>query len=71
MLVLAASGRPGWRVRERGMCRFKSTQQAQCLLGVHAAVYNIFNLGGRLVAAKNYRLLKGNAFASWGCAAAL
>jgi putative transposase len=53
------------------MRRFKSTQQAQCFLGVHAAVYNIFNLGGRLVAAKNYRLLKGNAFASWGCAAAL
>ena len=53
------------RVRERGMRRFKSTQQAQRFLGVHAAVYNLFNLGRHLVSAVNYRLLRLRAFASW------
>ncbi len=33
------------RVRERGMRRFKSMQQAQRFLTVHAAVYNLFNFG--------------------------
>ena len=33
------------RVRERGMRRFKSMQQAQRFLSVHAVVYNLFNLG--------------------------
>jgi putative transposase len=33
------------RVRERGMRRFKSMWQAQRFLSVHAAVYNLFNLG--------------------------
>ena len=46
------------RVRERGMRRFKSTQQAQRFLGVHAAVYNLFNLGRHLVSAANYKLLR-------------
>ena len=36
------------RVRERGMRRFKSSQQAQRFLSVHAAVYNLFNLGRTL-----------------------
>ncbi len=36
------------RVRERGMRRFKSTQQAQRFLTVDAAVYNLFNLGRHL-----------------------
>ncbi len=43
------------RVRERVMRRFKSMQQAQRFLRVHAAVYNLFNLGRHLVLAKNYR----------------
>ncbi len=43
------------RVRERVMRRFKSTQQAQRFLTVHAAVYNLFNLGRHLVSAKTYR----------------
>ncbi len=43
------------RVRERVMRRFKSMQQAQRFLTVHAAVYNLFNLGRHLVSAKNYR----------------
>ena len=41
------------RVRERGMRRFKSTAQAQRFLTVHAAVYNLFNLGRHLVSAVN------------------
>jgi len=39
------------RVRARGMPRFKSTWQAQRFLSVHAAVYNLFNLGRHLVSA--------------------
>ncbi len=59
------------RVRERIMRRFKSMQQAQRLLRVHAAVYNLFNLGRHLVLAKNYRFFWLRAFASWNYAAAL
>ena len=59
------------RVRERGMRCFKSSRQAQRFLGVHAAVYNLFNLGRHLVSAKNYRMLRMRAFVSWKCAAAL
>ncbi len=58
------------RVRERGMRRFKSMRQAQRFLTVHAAVYNLFNLGRHLVSAKNYRFFRLRAFASWKCAAA-
>ena len=53
------------RVRERGMRRFKSIHQAQRFLNVHAAVYNLFNLGRHLVSAKNYRILRLRAFAYW------
>ncbi len=59
------------RVRERGMRRFKSMQQAQRFLGVHAMVYNLFNLGRHLISAEYYRLLRQRAFASWKCAAAI
>jgi putative transposase len=48
------------RVRERGMRRFKSTRQAQRFLSVHAAVYNLFNLGRHL-----FRDLRQGAFTSW------
>ena len=58
------------RMRERGMRRFKSTNQAQRFLGVHAAVYNLFNLGRHLISAKHYRLFRQRAFASWECATA-
>ncbi len=58
------------RVRERVMRRFKSIQQAQRFLTVHAAVYNLFNLGCHLVSAKNYRFFRLRAFASWNYAAA-
>ena len=43
------------RVRERVMRRFKSTAQAQRFLTVHAAVYNLFNLGRHLVGAGHYK----------------
>ena len=53
------------RFRERGMRRFKSTVQAQRFLGVHSAVYNLFNLGRHLVRARDYRDLRHRAFVSW------
>ncbi|MCB1986762.1 MAG: IS6 family transposase [Nitrosomonas sp.] len=53
------------RVRERGMRRFKSIEQAQRFLGAHAAVYNLFNLGRHLISACHYRDLRQEAFASW------
>jgi len=53
------------RVRERGMRRFKSTTQAQRVLGIHAAVYNLFNLCRHLVSASHYRLLRAGAMLSW------
>ena len=59
------------RVRERGMRKFKSMQQAQSFLDAHATVYNLFSLGRHLVSAKNYRLFRLRAFASWEMAAAL
>ena len=58
------------RARERGMRRFKSPSQAQRFLSIHAAVYNLFNLGRHLISAKHYRLLRQRAFVSWECAIA-
>jgi putative transposase len=57
------------RVRERGMRRFKSVKQAQQFLNIHAAVYNLFNLGRHLVAAETYRYFRLRSFASWKNAA--
>lgn len=53
------------RVRERGMRRFKSIVQAQRFLGVHSALYNLFNLGRHLISAKHYQFFRLRAFASW------
>ena len=53
------------RARERGMRRFKSGSQAKRFLGVHAAVYNLFNLGRHLVSAEHYRFLRKGAFSNW------
>jgi len=58
------------RVRERGMRALKSVHQAQRFLGVHASVYNLFNLGRHLITARHYRSLRTSAFASWKAAAA-
>jgi len=52
------------RVRERGMRCFRSVRQAQRFISVHAAVYNLFNLGRHLVSAKNYRMFRTRAFVS-------
>lgn len=48
------------RVSERGMRRFKSMEQAQRFLEIHAAVGNLFNLGRHL----DCRNLTQAAFAS-------
>jgi putative transposase len=53
------------RVRERGMRRFKSTQQAQRFITAHTAVSNLFNLGRHLVRAQHYRNLRIGAFEQW------
>lgn len=53
------------RVRARGMRRFKSTRQAQRFLSIHAAVYNLFNLGRHLVSASHYQNLRQSALVSW------
>ncbi len=53
------------RVQERGMRRFKSSQQDQRFLNVHATVHNLFNLGRHMVSAKHNRFLRLRAFASW------
>ena len=58
------------RVRERGMRRFKSAAQARRFLNIHAAVYNLFNLGRHLVGAKHYRKLRTDAFERWTIAVA-
>ena len=58
------------RVRERGMRRFKSVQQAQRFLNIHAAVYNFFNFGRHLISANHFRLIRLRAFASWKSAVA-
>lgn len=57
------------RVRERGMRKFKSVEQAQRFLSAHAEIYNLFNLGRHLVSAKNYRHSRLRAFTSWKNAA--
>jgi putative transposase len=52
------------RVRERGVRKFKSMEQAQRFLGAHAAVHNLFNLGRHLISAENYRYFRMRAFAT-------
>ena len=52
------------------MRRFKSISQAQRFLNVHAAVYNLFDLGRHLTLAQNYRNLRVGAFNEWKLAVA-
>lgn len=47
------------------MRQFKSIRWAQRFLDVHAAVYNLFNLGRHLASAENYRYFSLRAFVSW------
>jgi putative transposase len=58
------------RMRERVMRKFKSARQAQRFLGIHATVYNLFNLGRHLVSANHYRNLRTGAFDNWSLAIA-
>ena len=58
------------RVRERGMRKFNAMDQAQRFVTVHAAVYNLFNLGRHLVSANHYRNLRVGAFSEWSRAVA-
>jgi putative transposase len=58
------------RVRERGMRRISSPQQAQRFLGAHAAVYSLFNLQRHLVSAAFHRSRRARAFECWNEAAA-
>jgi putative transposase len=58
------------RARERGMRRFKSMKQAQLFATVHAAIFNLFNLGRHLVRAQHYRDLRIGAFSEWNRIAA-
>lgn len=67
---LAEQSHEATRVRERGMRRFKSMMQAQRFVTVHAAVYNLFNLGRHLVRAEHYRNLRVAAFREWSRAVA-
>ena len=53
------------RVRERVMRKFKSMEQGQRFLSAHAEVYNLFNLGRHYISAKNYKMLRSRAIASW------
>ncbi|MCP4982824.1 MAG: IS6 family transposase [Gammaproteobacteria bacterium] len=53
------------RVGERGMRKFKSMKQAQRFLCTMSAVYNLFSLGRHLISARNYRMLRARAFATW------
>ncbi|MDH3762068.1 MAG: DDE-type integrase/transposase/recombinase, partial [Gammaproteobacteria bacterium] len=53
------------RVRERGMRKFKTKEQAQRFLGAFAAVQNLFNLGRHLVRSEHYRNLRVSAFEEW------
>jgi len=58
------------RVRERGMRKFKSAEQARQFLTAHAAIQNLFNLGRHLVGAGHYRSLRVSAFSEWSRAVA-
>lgn len=49
------------RRRERQMQRFKSTGQAQRILGLHARVGNLFRYGRHLMKAKQHRLFRQRA----------
>jgi putative transposase len=53
------------------MRKFKSVKQAQRFLNVHAAVYNLFNLGQHIVSHEAYRFFRLRSFVWWKNAAAI
>jgi putative transposase len=58
------------RRRERKLQRFKSARSAQCLLSMHAAVHNTFNIQRHLVSRSTLRILRAEAAAQWSNAVA-
>ena len=58
------------RRRERKLQRFKSARSAQCLLSMHAAVHNTFNLQRHLVSRSTLRIFRAEAAAQWSDAVA-
>ena len=53
------------RVRERGMRRFNSVQQAQRFLDSHAAVHNLFNLHRQSLCRRFFKLFRIWSLATW------
>ncbi len=53
------------RVREKVMRKVKSIEQGQRFLSTHAEIYNLFNLVRHCISAKNYKMLRSRAIASW------
>jgi len=53
------------RQQERQMRRFKSPGQAQRFLSFHGLVNNLFRQQRHLLSAKNYRIFRNRAFATW------
>ena len=53
------------RQRERHMCGFSSSTQAQKFLILHGLTQNLFRLSRHLMQAVNYRLLRTQAFQVW------
>jgi transposase-like protein len=53
------------RRRERKMQRFKSAGSAQRFLGIHAAVYNTFNLQRHLISRSTLRRFRAEARSQW------
>ena len=47
------------------MQRFKSPEQAQRFLSVHATVHNTFNLQRHLVSRRTFRLFRAEAEQAW------
>src|ERR1700726_563352 len=53
------------RRRERKMQRFKSARSAQRFLGLHAVVYNTFNLQRHLIPRSTLRIFRAEAAVQW------
>jgi transposase-like protein len=53
------------RRRERKLQRFKSARSTQCVLSMHAAVHNTFNLQRHLISRLTLRISRAEAAAQW------
>lgn len=58
------------RRRERKRQGFKSARSAQRFLSMHAATYNLFNIGRHLTTASTHRLFRATASGDWRLATA-